>query len=109
LLAHVLGTFTDGRNPVLAAAVETEMGLTRRAASSCAADTINSRASPRRLVSLFMAALGDLLGRCDPDPGRRGRQFERICQWFLTHDPVYARELRHVWLWDEWPGMARGG
>ena len=51
-----------------------------------------------------MAALGDLLGRCDPDPGRRGRQFERICQWFLTHDPVYARELRRVWLWDEWPG-----
>ena len=51
-----------------------------------------------------MAALGDLLGRLDPDPGRRGRQFERICQWFLTHDPVYARELRHVWLWNEWPG-----
>ena len=51
-----------------------------------------------------MTALGDLLGRCDPDPGRRGKQFERICQWFLTHDPVYASELRHVWLWDEWPG-----
>ena len=48
--------------------------------------------------------LGDLLGRLDPDPGRRGRQFERICQWFLTHDPVYARELRHVWLWKDWPG-----
>jgi predicted helicase len=51
-----------------------------------------------------MTALGDLLGRCDLDPGRRGRQFERICQWFLTHDPVYAHELRRVWLWDEWPG-----
>ena len=23
---------------------------------------------------------------------------------FLTHDPVYAHELRRVWLWDEWPG-----
>jgi predicted helicase len=33
----------------------------------------------------------------------RGRQFERICQWFLTNDPVYKRELRHVWLWKEWP------
>ena len=40
----------------------------------------------------------------DRDPVRRGRQFERICRWFLTHDPVYARELRPVWLWDEWPG-----
>ena len=51
-----------------------------------------------------MAALADLLGRLDPDPVRRGKQFERICQWFLTNDPVYARELRRVWLWDEWPG-----
>ena len=51
-----------------------------------------------------MAAIGDLLGRLDPDPYRRGKQFERICQWYLTHDPVYAHELRHVWLWDEWPG-----
>jgi predicted helicase len=51
-----------------------------------------------------VTALGNLLGRCDPDPGRRGRQFERICQWFLTHDPVYAGELRRVWLWNEWPG-----
>jgi len=51
-----------------------------------------------------MATLGDLLGRCDPDTGRRGKQFERICRWFLTHDPVYARELRRVWLWGEWPG-----
>jgi predicted helicase len=33
-----------------------------------------------------------------------GRQFERICQWFLTRDPVYAGEPRRVWLWDEWPG-----
>ena len=29
---------------------------------------------------------------------------QRICQWFLTHDPVYAHELHHVWLWDDWPG-----
>ncbi|MDR3664384.1 MAG: DEAD/DEAH box helicase family protein, partial [Mycobacterium sp.] len=51
-----------------------------------------------------MAALDDLLGRLNPDPYRRGKQFERICKWFLTHDPVYARELHRVWLWDEWPG-----
>ena len=57
-----------------------------------------------RLISVGMAALGDLLDRCDPDPVRRGRQFERICQWFLTHDPVYGHELRRVWLWKDWPG-----
>jgi superfamily II DNA or RNA helicase len=51
-----------------------------------------------------MAALGDLVGRMDPDPSQRGRQFERICWWFLTHDPVYAADLRRVWLWNEWPG-----
>ena len=51
-----------------------------------------------------MTALGDLLGRLDPDPVRRGRQFERVCRWFLMHDPLYTGELRHVWLWKDWPG-----
>ncbi len=51
-----------------------------------------------------MAALADFLAGLDLDPVRRGRQFERICKWFLTHDPVYARQLRRVWLWNEWPG-----
>lgn len=45
-----------------------------------------------------MTALGDLLGRLDPNPRRRGRQFELICQWYLRRDPVYTRELRHGWL-----------
>ena len=40
-----------------------------------------------------MGPLGDLLSQLDPAPDRRGRQFERICQWgSLTHDPVYAHE-----------------
>jgi superfamily II DNA or RNA helicase len=51
-----------------------------------------------------MAPLADLLAQLDPDPRRRGKQFEHICKWLLTHDPVYTHELRHVWLWDEWPG-----
>ena len=51
-----------------------------------------------------MTALRVLLNRLDPDPYRRGKQFERICLWYLRHDRVYAHELRHVWLWDEWPG-----
>jgi superfamily II DNA or RNA helicase len=51
-----------------------------------------------------VTTLSDLLSRLDADPGRRGKQFEHICKWFLTHDPVYARDLRQVWLWKEWPG-----
>lgn len=53
-----------------------------------------------------MGDLARLLRQLDPDPVRRGRQFERICQWFLTHDPVHSAMLRpdRVWLWDEWPG-----
>lgn len=56
-----------------------------------------------RLISLVMAVLGDLLAQLDTDPVRRGSQFEHICQWFLRHDPVYAHELRRVWLWKDWP------
>jgi predicted helicase len=42
------------------------------------------------------------LARLDPEPYRRGKQFEHICQWFLTHDPVYAHQFREVCLWKEW-------
>ncbi|MHB1710862.1 MAG: DEAD/DEAH box helicase [Acidimicrobiales bacterium] len=51
-----------------------------------------------------MGTLSRLLGRLDTDSGHRGRQFEAICRWFLTNDPVYKQELCRVWLWDEWPG-----
>ncbi|MGW0327774.1 Helicase associated domain protein [Nocardia sp. NPDC003183] len=52
-----------------------------------------------------MATLTDLLDQLDPDDNvHKGAQFERICQWFLTHDPAYAHEIRQVWLWDDWPG-----
>jgi len=51
-----------------------------------------------------MGHLGDLLGRLDHDQVRRGKEFERICRWFLTNDPLYQHKVRRVWLWDEWPG-----
>lgn len=53
-----------------------------------------------------MAALADLLGRLRPDPAVPGKQFERICQWFLKNNPVYSGKLRpdRVWLWADWPG-----
>jgi superfamily II DNA or RNA helicase len=55
-----------------------------------------------------MGEFSDLFARLDPDPRGRGKQFERICQWFLTNDPVYKHELRRVWLWDEWTGRWGG-
>ena len=51
-----------------------------------------------------MGTLSSLLESLADEPGLRGRQFEHICQWFLTNDPLYRRDLRRVWLWDEWPG-----
>jgi predicted helicase len=44
-----------------------------------------------------------LLTRLDPDPGRRGREFERICAWYLRSAPEYRRRFRRVWLWSDWP------
>ena len=52
----------------------------------------------------LMGTLGDLVG--STRPGRHcpsGQAVERICQWFLTHYPMYAGQLRRVWLWEEWP------
>ena len=54
LLAHVLGTFTDGRNPVLTAAVETEMGLTRRVASSSTCGRHNQQSRKSSTFSLVV-------------------------------------------------------
>src|SRR5665213_726271 len=51
-----------------------------------------------------MTTILDLFGKLSPDEHRRGRQFERICKWFLENDPEYKREIKRVWLWDDWPG-----
>jgi predicted helicase len=50
-----------------------------------------------------VAGLEGLLAGLDPDEYRRGKQFERIVEWFLTHAPEYQAQLRRVWLWDDWP------
>ena len=51
-----------------------------------------------------MTGLTPLLGRLSPDPHVRGRQFERISQWFFANDALYQAELKRVWLWRDWPG-----
>lgn len=52
-----------------------------------------------------MADFDDLLERLLREAiHARGRQFERLCKWYLLHDSAYRRQLRHVWLWKDWPG-----
>ncbi len=51
-----------------------------------------------------MGRLEGLLGQLDALPQARGREFERLCKWFLENDPLYVAQLEKVWLWDEWPG-----
>ena len=45
----------------------------------------------------------DLLEQLDPRPDVRGRQFERLCRWYLNNAPEYRGRFRHVWLWTDWP------
>jgi len=50
-----------------------------------------------------MASFPNLFSKLADDDGRKGRQFEHVCKWFLQNDPEYKRELKRVWLWNEWP------
>ena len=51
-----------------------------------------------------MGTFTELFDQLDPDDNVRGKPFERICKWYLEHDPVYAGQLARVWLWKDWPG-----
>ena len=66
------------------------------------------RRRSRRLASRAMATFSDLFTRLDADPRVRGKQFEHVCKWFLTNDPMYKNTLRTVWLWSEWKGRWGG-
>jgi superfamily II DNA or RNA helicase len=48
-------------------------------------------------------SFAELLSRLDPRPDVRGRQFERICAWYLRSAPEYRERIQRVWLWAEWP------
>src|SRR3989338_2235723 len=45
----------------------------------------------------------DFYNSLDPDPVKRGKQFEHFVKWFLKADPEWATQVDQVWLWDEWP------
>lgn len=49
------------------------------------------------------ASFAALYASLDPRPDERGKQFERVVKWFLTHDPAWATQVEKVWLWTDWP------
>jgi predicted helicase len=56
------------------------------------------------LYPASVSSITELLENLAGEPNARGRQFEHICTWFFSTDPVYRAELRRIWLWNEWPG-----
>jgi superfamily II DNA or RNA helicase len=51
-----------------------------------------------------MATFPELRDRFSNEEHKRGKQFERVCKWFLETDLRYSERLVNVWLWDDWPG-----
>jgi superfamily II DNA or RNA helicase len=49
-----------------------------------------------------MGDFDSLFADLDADSRVRGREFEHICKWFLSNDPVYSHELKNVCLWHDW-------
>ena len=47
---------------------------------------------------------------CDryPDPGERGRQFERLIAEVLRTDRTFRQRFSQVWLWSDWPERTSG-
>ena len=51
-----------------------------------------------------MVAFSELVSSLSHDRHLKGRQFERVCRWYLENDPVLQHQIRKVWLWKDWAG-----
>ncbi len=58
---------------------------------------------PSTMRDVGNGTLAELLTKLDTDELRRGKQFERIVKWWLQNDAARTRNIKTVWLWDEWP------
>jgi superfamily II DNA or RNA helicase len=61
------------------------------------------RMTPRAPDGDASGSFAALYSSLDSRPEERGKQFERVVKWFLTHDPAWATQVEKVWLWNEWP------
>ena len=50
-----------------------------------------------------MATFDQFYAALDPDPGVRGKQFEKFVKWFLKNSPEWQTKVDEIWLWDEYP------
>lgn len=50
-----------------------------------------------------MTTFKELYATFDPNPKKRGEQFERFVKWFLKNDPEWSTEVEQFWLWDKYP------
>lgn len=56
------------------------------------------------MIDLQMATpFSDFYNSLDPDPLKRGKQFEHFVRWFLKADPEWSTQVDQVWLWNDWP------
>jgi predicted helicase len=49
-----------------------------------------------------MGEFTTLYGNLAEDNYLRGKQFERVCKWYLENAPYYRDIVCKVWLWDDW-------
>ena len=47
----------------------------------------------------MIGQFSDFYNSLDPDPLKRGKQFEHFVKWFLKADPEWATQVDQVWLW----------
>ncbi|MDD1608261.1 MAG: hypothetical protein LUQ18_07165, partial [Methylococcaceae bacterium] len=58
-----------------------------------------------------MPSIHHLLKQLSPDSNTKGKQFEKITQWFLQNEPEWQAKIEKVWLWADYPdkwGVDRG-
>ena len=58
-----------------------------------------------------MPSIHHLLNQLSTDSNTKGKQFEKITQWFLQNEPEWQAKIEKVWLWADYPekwGVDRG-
>ena len=50
-----------------------------------------------------MATFTDIFNSLPSESKLRGDAFEELCKYFLEHDEMWAKKIKNVWLWYEWP------